>query len=55
MRKILNEAYLDYFNNYLTVALYAEHNGLTELQASMLIALGKDINNNREQKGGETL
>lgn len=45
MRDILINAFLDYFNNYLTVAVYAEHNGLTENQAERLLALGRELNN----------
>lgn len=33
MRDKLITAYLDFFNNYLTVEKYAEHNGLTVGQA----------------------
>lgn len=41
MRDTLIEAYLDYKNNYLSVAVYAEHNGLTEGQASDLLLVAK--------------
>ena len=40
--KVLIEDYLDYFNNYLTIAKYAEHRGLTLEQAQDLILLGKN-------------
>ena len=39
--KLLIEDYLDYFNNYLTIAKYAEHRGLTLEQAQDLISIGK--------------
>jgi len=38
----LRESYLDYVNNYLTVGVYAEHNGLTVKQAETLIQLGRE-------------
>lgn len=43
MRKKLAEYYLDYVNNYLTIEVYAEHNGLSIEQARALIKLGEDI------------
>jgi hypothetical protein len=41
--KTLRELYLDYVNNYLTVAKFAEHNGITVSQASTLIFIGRDL------------
>ncbi len=38
----LREIYRDYVNNYLTVSVYAERNGLTFDQASRLIQLGRE-------------
>lgn len=43
MRDILIAAYLEYRNDYLTVAKYAEHNGLTYEQGSKLIDLGREL------------
>ncbi len=43
MSEILINAYLDYTNNYLTVAKYAEHNGLTTIQAETILAVGQDL------------
>ena len=43
MRETLIAVYLDYWNNYLTVEKYAEHNGLTEEQAYKLIDLARDV------------
>lgn len=43
MRQTLINAYLDYYNNYLTVAKYAEHNGLTEDQARSLLQLAQKV------------
>ena len=42
-RQYLTTHYLDYRNNYLTVAVFAEHNGLTEQQATNLLAIAKDV------------
>ena len=42
-RAALIEAYRDFYNNYLSVELYAEHNGLTLAQARSLLALAKDV------------
>lgn len=47
MRNTLIEAYLDYVNNYLTVEVYAEHNGLTKEQALNLLALAKEVYDSR--------
>ena len=38
----LREVYRDYVNNYQTVGVYAEHNGLTCDQAVVLIRLGRE-------------
>lgn len=43
MRTVLNAAYLDYVNDYLTVACWAEHNGMTEEQGERLISLAREI------------
>ena len=45
MRDTLINAYLDYRNDYLTVALYAEHNGLLLEEAQRLIDLGREVFN----------
>ena len=45
MRDTLIAAYLDFWNNYLTVEKYAEHNGLTESQAGVLLDLAKEVFN----------
>ncbi len=44
MRDVLIKAYLDYRNNYLTMEVYAEHNGMTVEQAAKLIHLGAELN-----------
>ena len=42
-RDILDEVYLDYFNNYATIMTYADQHGLTEGQAGILIAQARDV------------
>lgn len=43
MSTILTNAYLDYTNNYLTIEKYAEHNGLSILQAETILSVGHDL------------
>ena len=43
MRDILINTYLDYVNNYLSISVYAEHNGLTNTQAKDLLYLARVI------------
>lgn len=43
VREQLSAIYHDYFNNYCSVALYAEHNGLTEQQGLALINLAREV------------
>lgn len=42
-RDYLIELYLDYRNNYLTVATFAEHNGLTTEQGRAFIDLARTV------------
>lgn len=35
--------YYDWVNNYLTQAKYAEHNGLTDKQTEILLALAQSV------------
>lgn len=44
-RDYLTNLYRDWFNNYLTVEKFAEHNGLTVDQATTLIALAANVIN----------
>ena len=37
------EAYLDWFNNYLTVAVFAEHREISVKQANKLLNEGRDL------------
>lgn len=41
VKQVLIDQFLDYFNNYLTIAKYAEDNDLTLQQAQTVISLGK--------------
>lgn len=43
MRDALINTYLDYVNNYLSISVYAEHNGLTNIQAKDLLDLARSI------------
>lgn len=42
-RKQLIDDYLDFVNNYLSVSLFAEHRGLTEDQARLLLDVAKMV------------
>jgi hypothetical protein len=42
-REFLITEYLDFKNNYLTPALFAEHRGMTEAQGQALIDLGRSL------------
>lgn len=42
-RNYLIELYFDYVNNYLTIELFAEHNGLRVDEAISLIKLAREI------------
>ena len=39
--------YLDWFNNYLTVDKFAEHNQISKIKANEIINKGRIINHNR--------
>ena len=41
----LTDDYLDFVNNYLSVSLFAEHRGLTEGQARLLLDIAKMVFN----------
>lgn len=43
IRETIAAQYVEFLNDYLTVAKFAEHKGLTEDQARELIELGKSI------------
>ena len=44
-REQLIDDYLDFVNNYLSVSLFAEHRGLTEGQAKILLDIPKMVFN----------
>jgi len=39
--------YLDYFNNYLTVDLFAEHHQITKQEADRILASGRTLNHKK--------
>ena len=39
--------YLDYFNNYLTVDLFAEHNQITKEEANRILENGRTLNHKK--------
>lgn len=41
MKTALADLYLDYFNNYLTVEKFAEHNGMEVADAKALLEIGR--------------
>jgi aromatic ring hydroxylase len=43
VKQVLIDQYLDYFNNYLTIAKYAEDNDLALHQAQTVVSLGKQL------------
>ena len=46
VRTFLNDLYLEYVNNYLTVNTMAEHQRVNKNDLKILIDLGRAINNN---------
>ena len=46
-RAWLHEFYLDYVNNYISVAKFAEHRGLHEQEAYALLRLAETVYNNQ--------
>jgi hypothetical protein len=43
MSQTLNNAYLDYMNNYLTVDKYSEHNNMSVEQGESFIKLARQV------------
>ena len=43
VKQALIDQYIDFFNNYLTIAKYAEDNGMSVQQAQTVISLGKQL------------
>jgi deoxyribodipyrimidine photolyase-like uncharacterized protein len=46
-REYLRALYISFLNDYLTVARFAEDNGLTEEQGKALIDLARDVYNSK--------
>ena len=42
-RETLIQIYRDWFNNYISLEVFAEHNGLTVQQAEQLVSLGRQV------------
>lgn len=55
IKNMLQTVYLDYLNNFISVAGFAEHYGLTTEQAEQVLDLGRAIHNeridNQKQRG----
>lgn len=43
LKATIQEAYLEYVNDYLTITTFAEHKGLTYDEAEALIRLGRNL------------
>ena len=52
MEKQLQEFYLDWVNNYLTVDTIAEHHEIPGADARLLIELGRSYHQQRIAEGG---
>ena len=50
IEKILEMAYLDYVNNYLTVSKFAEDMNMDEHTANIIINAGREINQKKDEK-----
>ena len=44
----LNECYLEYFNDFLTIERFAEYKGWSLFFTKQIIKSGRNINHNRE-------
>lgn len=43
LKETIQDSYLEYVNDYLTITTYAEHKGLTYDEAEALIRLGRKL------------
>lgn len=43
LKETIQEAYLEYVNDYLTITTFAEHKGLTYDEAQALIRMGRQL------------
>jgi hypothetical protein len=50
MREQLVDWFLDYMNNFCTVAGFADHYGISEKQAIKLLELGRELHKENEVK-----
>lgn len=46
-RTKIQELYLDYFNNFLTVLMFANYYRLNEADANRIINIGRKLNNTK--------
>lgn len=46
-RTYLENLYLDFVNNYMTMGVFAEHNGITCEQAEKLVMLAREVYNSQ--------
>lgn len=46
-RDYLSQLYIDWFDNYISMSVFAEHHGLTIVQAGYAIELGRQIHNSK--------
>lgn len=46
-RSLIEDLYIDWFRNFLTVPRFAEYYGLTEAQAHRVIKTGRKLNHRR--------
>lgn len=43
MRQVLMDVYMDWVNNYLTIEVFSEHNGLRPSEGDRLIELAREV------------
>lgn len=48
LAKELNECYIDYYNNFLTVERYASYKGWSLFYAKKIINSGRKVNHNQD-------
>jgi hypothetical protein len=47
MKNRIKELYLDYFNNFLTIACFAEYHQLSEEKARRILFIGRKLNDRK--------
>lgn len=50
MREVLIAYFHDYMNNFCTVAGFANHHDLTEVQAKTVLMLGRELDHQRHER-----